>query len=136
MTTLKSINKALPRFDQLRRDYWLHGWSGVMDPRIGYIDAAYADLDEKGNCKNITIYSGPGRSPEHYYSERHLDTVVDITEILEGVLKPEESGYVEPNGRYDITPALFRRYIVGQIKGKIESQLSESESDDEYEPIF
>lgn len=131
MATLKSISKALPRFDQLRRDYWLHGWTGVMDCRVGYLDAAYADLDEKGNCKNITIYSGPGRSPEHYYSERYPDTVVDITEILEGVLKPEESGYVEPNGRYDITPALFRRYIVGQIKEKIESQLSEVKADEE-----
>ena len=131
MATLKSINKALPRFDQLRRDYWLHGWTGVMDCRVGYLDSAYADLDESGNCKNISIYSGPGRAPEHYYSEQHPDTVVNITEILEGVLNPENSGYTEPGGRYAITPALFRRYIVGQIKAKIESQLSELKSDDE-----
>ena len=131
MATLKSINSALPRFDQLRREYWLHGWTGVMDCSIGYLDAAYADIDNEGNCVNITIYSGPGRSPEHYYSEQHPDTVVDITEILEGVLDPENSGYHEPGGRYAITPSLFRRYIVGQIKEKIEQQLSELEPDEE-----
>lgn len=130
MATLKSINSALPRFDQLRREYWLHGWSGIMDCSIGYLDAAYADLDSKGNCVNITIYSGPGRAPEHYYSKRHPNTVVDITEIMEGILDPENSDYIEPGGRYRITPKLFRRYIVGQIKEKIEKQLSE-EPDEE-----
>lgn len=131
MATLKSINQVLPRFDRIRRDYWLHGWTGVMDCKIGYLDAAYADLDESGNCKNITIYSGPGRYSLHYYAEQNRKTVVDITEILESVLAPEDSGYVEPGGRYAITPALFRRYIVGQIKEKIEAQLSELETDEE-----
>lgn len=131
MATLKSINQALPRFDRIRRDYWLHGWTGVMDCRVGYLDSAFADIDEKGDCTNITIYSGPGRDPRHYYAEQNRETVVDITEILESVLAPENSGYTEPNGRYDITPALFRRFIVGQIKEKIESQLSEVKADEE-----
>lgn len=131
MATLKSINSALPRFDQLRKEYWLHGWTGVMDSSIGYLDAAYADLDSKGHCVNITIYSGPGRSPEHYYAERHPDTVVDITEIMESILDPENSGYIEPGGRYKITPKLFRHYIVKQIKEKIEKQLSELETEEE-----
>lgn len=131
MATLNSINSALPRFDQLRREYWLHGWTGVMDCSIGYLDAAYADLDNKGNCVNITIYSGPGRAPEHYYAERHHDTVVDITDIVEGVLDPEQSGYTEPHGCYKTTSKLFRRYIVGQIKERIEQQLSELETEQE-----
>ena len=124
MATLKSINESLPRFDQIRKNYWLHGWAGIMDCKIGYMDAAFADLDEKGNCIDITIYSGPGMSPKHYYAESHPREVVDITDILEGVLNPENSGYTEPGGRYGITPSLFRRYIVGQIKEKIESQLA------------
>lgn len=129
MATLKSINENLPRFDTIRRNYWLHGWTGVMDCKIGYMDAAFADLDKNGNCIGITIYSGPGMAPEHYYAEQHTDTVVDITEILEGVLSPEDSGYVEPDGRYAITPASFRRYIVGQIKEAIENQLAELEEE-------
>ena len=90
--------------------------AGIMDCKIGYMDAAFADLDENGNCINITIYSGPGMAPEHYYSERYPREVVDVTEIVEEILDPEEHE----------NPKVFRRYILGKIKEKIENQLSKT----------
>lgn len=131
MATKKSINAALPSFGSLRRNYMAHGTTGFMDGRE-YLDEAFANLDGEGECESITIYSGPGREPRHYYGD---DSTVEITEILLDVLDPEQSAYREPNGLYQIDPRHFRAWIISRIQAAISEATGQDETENQRAPI-
>ena len=115
--TLKSINKHLPRLDQLRRDYMFYGETGTLHGR-GVLSNAVMDLDEQGDCDCITLYCyGDAKERKHYYASEHPE-VVDITDIIVGVLSgyhPE--GYVWEPDRHMVVAAL-QDYVLEVLEGE------------------
>ena len=84
--TLKSINASLPRFDYLRRNWMKHGMTGFAKPR-GYLKAAFADIGEDGNVKDIMLYSvGDAMEQRHYHQ---ANDAVDITGIIEDIIRED-----------------------------------------------
>ena len=108
--TLKSINKALPRFDLLRREYMLCGYTGIAHGR-GFLSSAWANLDGNGNVESIRIYtSGDAMERRHYYRE---DGVVEITEAVEVAI----AGGAQDC--WQLTTKQFRKMVVYFIQKRI-----------------
>lgn len=112
--TLKSINENLPRFDTIRRNYMRSDAAGFTDGR-NFLGAAFADIDEAGNVKYITLYAvGDAMEERHYHADRY-DDVVEITEQIEDALSADRLyNYGGSKG--------FRAQIVREIQEAIEAQ--------------
>lgn len=108
--TLKSINRELPRFDWLRRNYMFHGELG-MAHGMGYLMSAFANLDENGDVDSITLYTvGDAMERRHYY---RMDGVVDITESIEMALWGRYGEFWQYTGKQ------FRHLVALSIKREI-----------------
>lgn len=111
--TLKSINNELPRFDFLRRNYMLYGYTG-MAYGYGFLEAAFANLDKDGNVESIRLYTfGEAMERRHYY---HMDGVVDITSTIEMAIRGRYAEYTWLDARK------FREMIVLEIQNIIDAE--------------
>lgn len=82
-TTIKSVNKAMPRVDVLRRDYMLPGESGIAHGN-GILDKALAETDADG-IVTITLYAiGEAKPAAHYYESETVDVTTEISEFING----------------------------------------------------
>ncbi len=90
MATIREINLSLPRLDTIRRHYMRHGMTGIAYG-YGFLVSAYADLDEQNECTDIRLYVvGEAKERRHYYSDAY-DRVVNITDIIEQVILPDDA---------------------------------------------
>jgi len=105
----KSINKQLPRFDALRREYRTFGQYGICPSRT--FSKAYADLAEDGSVTRIVTYAvGDAMESRHYYDS---DDAIDITEQIESAIQAQDYDY------YGRDPKAFRAAIIDSIQDAI-----------------
>lgn len=86
--TIRSINAALPHFEDVRRSYHLLRDTGFVNGQA--FSSAFADLDDNGDVESITLYAvGDGMEPAHYY---HRAGTACITDCIESILSREVDG--------------------------------------------
>ena len=80
-TTLKSINAALPRLDELQRSFLLPGFSGMIPyPYMRTLRCAMLDIDPATNQATRCVVYGVGDALE--YNHYHGIDCVDITDCI------------------------------------------------------
>ena len=81
MITKKSINSALPRLDELRRNFLLPGSTGLIPyPHMRHLRCAMLDIDpDDGKVTRCVVY-GVGDALE--YDHYHGVDCMDITEHI------------------------------------------------------
>lgn len=109
--TKKSINKHLPRFDALRREYRTFGQYGICPNRT--FSRAFADIAENGSVTRIVTYAiGDAMESRHYYDS---DDTVDITEQIEAAIQAKD--YYDYD--YGRDSKAFRAAIIDSIQDAI-----------------
>lgn len=78
--TKKSVNAALPRLDQIRREYLMPGSVGIINVQRGHLSCAVAEADDDG-IVSITLYAvGDAQKRNHYYGTDCIDVTDEIVE--------------------------------------------------------
>lgn len=84
-TSLKSINAALPRLDELRRRFLLPGSTGLIPyPHMQHLRCAMLDIDPDTNQATRCVVYGYGDALErdHYYGVDCVDITDQIIEWM------------------------------------------------------
>lgn len=80
-TSLKSINAALPRLDELRRSFLLPGFAGLVPyPHMRTLRCAMLDIDPETHQATRCVVYGYGDALE--YDHYHDIDCVDITDCI------------------------------------------------------